>query len=227
MERFKIKTKKDWCLAFIFATLVVYGISRTFSYTLQNWLLQYGNPMMTNMNQPKSYGNVMFTIVVMTIIVEIVLFRHKKSKKIMCLLAASGCVFTAAVFGMYLLNVEKIVSVIEEEDCLNVNIGYWAGNDLNLTEEQKENIARMCEELEPVSAEEEAKLEAEFYADGEWTSKAVLIWVTYPEKYGHNFDLMVCVYEDHVFIRKGYGNDQKEIVTFFEDNGLIEALGNY
>lgn len=64
MNNFRIKTKRDWCIAAILASFVVYAISTRFSYTFQSILLQYGNPMMTKMNQPKSYGNIMFTVVV-------------------------------------------------------------------------------------------------------------------------------------------------------------------
>lgn len=35
---------------------------------------------------------------------------------------------------------------------------------------------------------------------------------------------MVCVYEDMIFIDKGYDYNQQPIVIFFEDNGLLELV---
>ena len=134
MNNFRIKTKRDWCIAAILASFVVYAISTRFSYTFQSILLQYGNPMMTKMNQPKSYGNIMFTVVVMMILVIVILIRHKKSKKIIAIVViGTGMVFFG-IFQMYLYNVDKIVSVIEEEEGNRIFISYWGGEDLNVDE---------------------------------------------------------------------------------------------
>lgn len=227
MKELKIKTRRDWCLAFIFTLIIVYAISTRFSFAFQSWLLRYGNPMLTDMNQPKSYGNVIFTILVMTVITEIVLIRYRKSKKAKGILAVGGIAAAAAVFGMYLFNTNLIVSAIEEEAERIVSIGYWGGDDLEIPEEQQKEIIALCEELKPVSEEEESRLEEDFYAEGDVVSRSVLIWAVYPKRYGHNFDMMVCVYGDQIYVRKGYDNRQNEIVTFFEDNGLVEKINEY
>lgn len=227
MKEFEIKTKKDWCLAGIFAALIVYGISTRFSFTFQSWLLKYGNPMLTNMNQPKSYGNVIFTVIVMVILTEIMLVRHKKSVKVMGFVAAGGIIVTVAVFGLYIYNTDQIVSVIEEEEGGGISIGYWGEEDLQIEEEEQKEIIKLCETLKPVSDAEERKFEKEFYADNEYIGDSILIWATYPKRYGHNFDLMVCMHEDRIFVYKGCDNSQKEIVTFFEDNGLARKVNQY
>ena len=224
MKNMRIKTKRDWCIAAIFTIIIVYAISTKFSQTFQSILLKYGNPMLTNMNQPKSYGNIMFTIAVMIIIVEIVLFIRKKPKWIMCVLAVCGIAAVIGVFYMYLYNVDKIVSVIEEEEGGAISIGYWAGDELRMDEEKKKEIVELCEKLEPVSDEEQERLKKEYSGDEDFIPYTVLIWATYPEKYGHNFDLMVCVHKDNVFVRKGYDNKQELILTFYEDNGLVEKI---
>ena len=102
MDNFRIKTKRDWCIAAVLTTFVVYAISTKFSFIFQSILLKCGNPMMTNMNQPKSYGNIIFTIVVVMILAEIILFRHKKSKKIMGILAVGTVIVVFGIYQLYL-----------------------------------------------------------------------------------------------------------------------------
>ena len=198
MNNFRIKTKRDWCIAAVLTTFVVYAVSTRFTFELQSSLLKFGNPMMTNMNQPKSYGNIMFTI-------ETV----------------------AAFFGffqIYLYNVNQIVSVIEEEDGRYTSIGYWVGEDWDVDESTIKEINLLCEELKPVSKKEQMKLREELLKNEDYIDDTLLIWTEYPEKWGHNFDLMVYVYEDMIFIDKGYDYNQQPIVSFFEDNGLLELV---
>ena len=224
MNNFRIKTKRDWCIAAILMTFVVYAVSTRFTFELQSSLLKFGNPMMTNMNQPKSYGNIMFTIVVVMIIAEIILIRHKKSKKLMGILAVGTVVLVFGIFQIYLYNVNQIVSVIEEEDGRHTSIGYWVGEDWDVDESTLKEFNLLCEELKPISKKEQMKLREELTKNEDYIDDTLLIWTEYPEKWGHNFDFMVCVYEDMIFIDKGYDYNQQPIVIFFEDNGLLELV---
>ena len=224
MNNFRIKTKRDWCIAAILMTFVVYAVSTRFTFELQSSLLKFGNPMMTNMNQPKSYGNIMFTIVVVMILAEIILIRHKKSKKLMGILAVGTVVLVFGIFQIYLYNVNKIVSVIEEDEGRYTSIGYYVGEAWDVDESTIKEINLLCEELKPVSKKEQMKLREELIKNEDYIDDTLLIWTEYPEKWGHNFDLMVCVYEDMIFIDKGYDYNQQLIVTFFEDNGLLELV---
>lgn len=224
MKQMQIKTKKDWCIAFVFAVLIVYVISKFFTFSIQDLLLCYGNPMMTNMNQPKSYGNVAFTIIVMTILVEIVLFRkHKKTVlKAVCLIV--GIFLAVAVITGYFIHVNLIVSSIEEGNGVVTSISPWGGNaDVMFMKAEEQEIMRLCEKLKPVSAEKQKELEERVLDEyGGMPEDTQLIWCRYPKKYGYQFDLMVCVAEQSIFVFKGYDNKQKAIITFFEDNGLLE-----
>lgn len=224
MNNFRIKTKRDWCIAAILASFVVYAISTRFSYTFQRILLKYGNPMMTKMNQPKSYGNIMFTVVVMMILVIIILIRHKKSKKLIAIVVIGTGMVSFGIFQMYLYNVDKIVSVIEEEEGNRIFISYWGGEDLNVDEVTEKKIFALCEELKPLPEAEQLKLRGELDDNGDYIEDTILLWSSYPEKWGHNFDLMVNVYEDKIFIDKGDDHKQQMIVTFYEDNGLLKLV---
>jgi len=224
MNNFRIKTKRDWCIAAVLTTFVVYAISTRFTFELQSMLLKCGNPMMTKMNQPKSYGNIMFTIVVVMILAEIVLIRHKKSKKLVGILAVGTVVMVFGIFQIYLYNVNQIVSVIEEEDGRHTSIAYYVGEDWNVDESTIKELNLLCEELKTVSQKEQMKLREELIKNEDYIDDTILIWTEYPEKWGHNFDLMVRVYKDMIFIDKGYDYNQQPIVTFFEDNGLLELV---
>lgn len=220
MKRIELRTKRDRTIAYIFTILVVYGISTRFDF--QPWLLKYGNPMMTQMNQPKSYGNAIFTIFIMTIITVVLLILRKKSIKAMCIVALIGCLAAVATFKLYEWNTDEIVSVIEEKQGVLSSIGYWGGDLFEVDNE--EEIIEKCEKLQPVSEDKQNKLREEYYADGNYLIDSITIWITYPEKYGHNFVLTVSVHGENVYIWKGYGNDQKEIVTFYENNGIAELV---
>lgn len=224
MKEIKIKTKKDWCIAFVFTTLIVYVISGFLTYHFQGILLRFGNPMMTNMNQPKSYGNVAFTIVIMTILIEIILFRKRKKTILKVLCPLIGFVLSLAVIAGYFIHVDLIVSSIEKENGNIIGISPWAEEaDLTFTKEEEQQIMRLCEQLKPVSKERQRELEKQVLDEYEEMPEGTeLIWICYPEHYGHSLDLMVCVAKQSIFVFKGYDNRQKAIITFFEDNGLLK-----
>lgn len=221
----RIKGKKDWLIAFIFSLLIIYGITTKFSYKIQSFLLGYGNSKLTNMNQPRGYGNLILTVLIMTLLVEILLIAYHKSIKMKIITLLAGILCVVLLFAGYLFNCNLIVSVVGKEEPVSVHANGW-GTDikLNMNKEQQDKLVSYCETLEPVTANQEKMLESTFYSDGNITSNSLLIWITYPKKYGHNYDLMVCVYHNMIFIRKGYNNDNEEIVTFYKDNGILSLI---
>lgn len=222
---FKIKSRKDRIIAFAFALLIIYGITTIFTQRLQTLLLEYGNPKLTNMNQPGGYGNLIVTVLVMTLLVEIVLFLYHKSVKMKVIAVLTGILCAVLLFVAYLINCNLIVSVAEKEEPVSVHANGWASDiSLNMNAEQQERLVSYCKTLKPVSGQQEKELESKFYANGQMTGDSLLIWIQYPKKYGHNYVLSVCVYDDLIFIRKGYNNHQKEIVTFYQDNGLLSLV---
>lgn len=222
MKVFQIRTKKDWCIAGVFAALAAYGVSTFFSSDFQGILLRYGNPMLTDMNQPKSYGNVIFTILIMVILLEAVWWKMKRRARMKVLGAAAGTALAAAVLAGYFLHCDRIVSSIESGDGTVIDISPWGKEaDIHFTDSQEKEIVKLCETLKPVSAGEQKRLAREYLDAGEDVpDSAELIWITYPKRYGHMFDLMVRVDGDRIFVKKGDDNRQRPIVTFFEDNGL-------
>lgn len=221
----KIKTKKDWIIAVIFTFLILYGITTRFSYRIQAFLLDYGNSKLTNMNQPRGYGNLIITLLIMTILAEFLLFLYHQSVNVKIITLLAGIICSGLLFAGYLLNCNLIVSVMGKTEPVSVRADGWTSKmNLDMTREQEAKLVSFCETLQPVSAQQEKRLEQAFYANGNMTGDSLLIWITYPKKYGHNYDLMVCVYDTMIFVRKGYNNKNREIVTFYEDNGLLSFI---
>ena len=167
---------------------------------------------------------IMFTVVVMMVLIIIMLLKYKKSKKIIAILAIGTLAAFFGIFQMYLYNVDQIVSVIEEEEGNAIFISYWGGNNLEVDEATQKKIFELCEGLKPLPEAEQLKLRGELDDNGDYIEDTILLWSSYPEKWGHNFDLMVNVYEDKIFIDKGDDHKQQMIVTFYEDNGLLELV---
>ena len=141
MKVFQIRTKKDWCIAGVFAALAAYGVSTFFSSDFQGILLRYGNPMLTDMNQPKSYGNVIFTILIMVILLEAVWWKMKRRARMKVLGAAAGTALAAAVLAGYFLHCDRIVSSIESGDGTVIDISPWGKEaDIHFTDSQEKEI---------------------------------------------------------------------------------------
>jgi hypothetical protein len=158
-------------------------------------------------------------------LIEILLIYYKKPGKLKVMTIVGGILCVLLLFGGYLLNCNLIVSVAGKENPISVHANGWATDlKLNLNREQQDKLVSYCETLQPVSAEQEKKLESKFYSNENIVGNSLLIWITYPKKYGHNYDYMVCVYDNMIFVRKGYNYKNRELVTFFQDNGLLSFI---
>lgn len=137
----RIKTKKDWVIASIFALLVIYGITTRFSFRLQAFLLPFGNSKLTNMNQPRSYGNLIITTLIMTLLAEIVFIIHHKPVRVKIIAPLAGFLCSVLLFAGYLINCNLIVSVTGKEEPKSVHARGW-GTDmkLNMNGEQQNQL---------------------------------------------------------------------------------------
>lgn len=225
MRKLTMKRKRDWVIAFLFTALIVYGVTNYYSYHLQNVLLEIGDFRMTNVNQPQSFGNVIVTILVMTALTLLVLWIQKKPFRMKAGIVFGGVLLAAAVLGGYFFYCRLIISAADTEEPVRISIGRWGSAKEEVSEEQEQKLTEYCASLAPVDKGLQKELEEQFYMrGGASTGDSVLIWITYPRRYGHRYDLMVCVYEDMIYIRKGYNNDGKELVTFCRDNGLLDLI---
>lgn len=230
-----IKNKRDWFIACAFTFLIVYAISTRLSWRVDNWLFNFTPDLFTNMNQLRSYGNWLITIVVMAVIVEAVLLVYRKIWKVkiwvfMSVFATAVVLWLGVFFG-YQLHSRLVVSVIDTEQPVSFGISqgvykedaYIYGD--SLTPEEKEKLLELCKTLQPVGEEEQERLYREYKdSDGDWFMNAAKIGFRYPVKYGHDFHFNIRIYDGNIYVRKGYNEKQKDLIVFFEDNGLLQVV---
>lgn len=236
IKKFRIQSKRDWVIFWIFAILIAYMVGDTWNERINSMLRGIGNPWMTNLNEPQSYGRMIVAAILLAIVAEVVLFLCRKPFKAKLVVLLAGVLMPVALVGIYQLNCKLIVSVLWEEEpssvflrgqeadvCLKMSNG---GDIVDVSMEEYQIALEYCRNLTPVSDEEqEAGLEWYLNAQSPFMGTD-MISMYFPEKYGHSYSFSVRLHEGHVYLWRGYGNDDLE-VTFFEDNGVTEWFYEY
>lgn len=229
-EKCRIKNRRDWVIFWVFTILVVYALASRWHFQLDNWMLRFSNPYLTNLNAPSGYGRMMIAAGIIMIIVEITLFLCRKSRKAKIAALAAGVAVILLTFWAYRIHCDLIVSVMTEEPesvYMWTNEGDWQNGTMiseQMTEEEKDELLTLCIGLTPVSKEEALAGEA-WYRDYDISARAEdMIVCRYAKRYGHSYQYSICVYDGHIYIRRGYDNRKQILLTFMEDNGLVEFL---
>lgn len=229
-NRFRIQGRRDWTVFWIFAVLICYGTGLRFAGRNEDWLFQFANPYMSDLNQPHSWGQLMGTLFLLAAVAEAVLFLCKKPIKARVLVLAGALFIPAVLVLCYRMHTNLIVSPLWEEEPADIRIHYSiAGqdsapksNNADLTGEQREELLELCRTLERVSGEETQKELLLWYREN---SDRILegedtVSLRFSEKYGHSYSVRFAICEGKIFFWRGYSFRGQEI-TFFEDNGLI------
>lgn len=222
----KIKSKKDWCIAFIFTALIIYGISQGFTFRLNKILMRITDSRLTELNQPSGYGNTAVTFFIMGNIAGIVLIIKKQSGKKILGAVMTGILTALVCIGGYLLHCKMIVSTPESINPGSVRVSGRSlennGFSVNYNEEDEDmvRLVNLCTSLKKLPGEEQKKLREKFERDYD---EEIMIWLSYPERYFHSYCLILRIWEDKIYILRDNGRE----VIFFEDNGLIEMIKNY
>ena len=174
-------------------------------------------------NQPVSYMNLAFTVLVLTLVITIrLLIKRTDLKKTVSALAVGGCL-TALIVAGYFVNCNFTASAMEDRAVLDHF--FYKTSDEKLNEKYDENetkeIIRLCKQLKPVSENEQRKLEKNYRKNGE-SSDVVSITVIYEESFGQNLDININIDGNKIYVDKGTGLHDKEVVVFFKDNGLTK-----
>lgn len=223
MKNWRIKTRRDWIIAFVFAALLVYGIAGRFSQRLDRGLMYLTDPRLSDLNQPSSYGNVALTVLVMGILAGIVLLAKKSLKKAV-LSVAAGCVAAAVSIGAYFLHCSLLIHVPDQLDPVSVWVykDWGKEGEVNAGYDPKDEVQgqflRLCTSLEELP-EDEQKQAKVLYEESEDTEGEIHIWIRYPEKYLHSYSLLLSIRDGQIFARRDGGRD----LRFFADNGLTQA----
>lgn len=224
MRGWRIKTKRDWGITFVFAALLVYGITGGFSTKIDRALMYFTDPRLSDLNQPSSYGNVALTALVMGALTGIVLFVRKRSLKRSAFCMAAGCAAAAVSVGAYFLHCSLLVHVPDELSPASVWV-YKAGEGgvngaYDPEDEIQMRFLQLCTSLEELPKEEQKRAQ-ELYAKAEndGNEEEIHIWIRYPEKYLHSYSLLLYIRNGQIFAQRDGGRDR----IFFADNGLKET----
>lgn len=220
-NKFRIRNRKDWVIFWVLAALFCYALGLRYDHKPDQWLFQFANPYMTNLNQPYTWGQLIVFFGLFAVVVEVVLFLCKKPVKARVLVLAGALLMPMVILAGYRIHTNLIVSSLWKEEPVGVSL--WKEQRMELTGEQQGELLELCRNLTPVSDKETQELLKQWYLENSSTafSEADDISIRFSEKYAHNYSFNLRIYEGKVFIWRGYSGRGTEI-TFFEDNGIVE-----
>lgn len=229
-SKFKINSKKDWIIFWIFAALIAYAVAYNYDKKITCWLRSIGNPWLWEGNEPQSYGRMIIAGIMLTILAEAVCFLRRKKLRMKLAVLAGGLLLPVLLTGMYLINCRLIVSVIwqEEPDAMTV---WWDENEYTIryTPSEEEQLL-LLEYYRNMTVVSDKHVQEEFM-QWYWDTEGKDIWsatqvdLHFPKKYGHSCWFKVQVWGDYLYFFRGNGAGGNNIlITLFEDNGLIAYL---
>ena len=236
-KKFRIQSKKDWTIFWIFALFICFALGSHFGHRYDNWLFQFANPYMMDLNQPHSWAELMVFLLLFAVVVEAVLFLCKKPVKAKIFVLIGALLVPMVIVAGYRIHTNLIVSSLWKMEPKSANVYYYAENDNtkrliirkeDLSKEEWQQLIELCSNLTPVSDEIALEQLRQWYKDtDERHMYADGIQLFFDEKWGHNYDFWLSVEDGKIYLQRGYSNSQAGIkmeITFFEDNGLIEWL---
>lgn len=227
MKKWRIKTKRDWVIAFVFAALLVYGVLGRVTWRLNRILMYWTDPRLSDLNQPSGYANVAFTGLIMGILAGIVLLAKNKTLKKALLAWGLSCAVFAASIGAYFFHCSLLVHVPMEETPRNIWVHReWEGEYRSVSigydpaDESLTAFLALCTSLEELPKKEQAQARTLYEENRSENGKEETgIWISYPRKYLHSYSLLLYIDGGQIFARRDGGAD----LVFFADNGLEAA----
>lgn len=227
MKKWRIKSKRDWMIAFVFALLIVYALTGLFTSRLNRMLMYLTDPRLSDLNQPSSYGNVALTALIMGVITAAVLFAKRRPAGWSVLSLAAGAVIAAGSIGAYFFHCGLLVHVPQEEQPGYISVSKGWGNEYGSvsvnydpTDEALTAFVQLCTSLEELPKAEQEQASAFLAEQQEETGEdGIRIWISYPKKYLHSYSLLLWIRDGQIFTMRDGGRDR----IFFADNGLVQA----
>lgn len=229
-SKFKINSKKDWAIFWIFAALIAYAVAYNYDTGITYRLRSMGNPWLWEGNEPQSYGRMIIAVIVLAILAEAVCFLRHKNLRVKLAVLAGALLMPVLLTGMYLINCRLIVSVIWQEEPDNMTV-WWGEHEDTIrytpSEEEQQLLLEYCRNMTIVSDKQVQDEFMQWYWDtkGESIFSATRVDLHFPKKYGHSCWFTVQVWGDYLYFFRGNGTGGNNIhVTLFEDNGLVAYL---
>lgn len=236
MKKLRSLNKKDWIIFWIFAALIANVIGNFFNHRINDLLRKFGNPWLTNLNEPQSYGRLITASVLLAVMAVLVLFLLKKSLKAKIAAIFAGILIPAAIVGIYFIHCNLIVSVLwntepqtvfvdDGDTCYYIKTNSPQGTKISSKQSLSE-ILELCRTLTPITDEVQIKKCMDWYENAEEPFLHTdMVRLYFPEKYGHHYQFSLRLHEGYVYLWRGYSDTQE--ITFFEDNGITEWTAEY
>lgn len=231
-NKIRIRSRKDWVIFWVFVVCICYAIGVHYARIPNKWLFDFSNPYMKDLNQPYTWGQLMVFFFLLAVVTEVVLFLCKKPVKAKILVLTGALLMPMVILAGYRTHTNLIVSSLWKEEPRGVSVSWRSAdsgnkeNQLQLTEEEREELLELCRNMTIVSDDEILETLRQWHQenDREQFACSSSIHLSFDEKYGHNYSLWLEVYGGKVFLRRGYNSSMKEELTFFEDNGIVEWI---
>ncbi len=218
MKKWQIKTKKDWCIAFLFAFLIICVLAEyKFSWT-NDFLQKFFPDKMNYTCQPKGYAVFLLIVAGMTIFTGIVLVLKKKSVKLLAGLIGVSILLCIGTVSVFQYHCRLIVRMPEKSEPQSADLHDW-NTDFSpeLSKEETKKLSELMYALKQLPKEAQEKLNQK-----EWNG-GIHIWLTYPEKYGQSYWMIAEVEDGAIRMSKNGGMPY----VFYEDNGVLDYLEQF
>ncbi len=228
-KKIRMQGRKDWVIFWVFAALVCYCLAHPIEYQVNAWLRERGNPWLKEINEPQPYGRMIAAVLLFILVAEVVLFLCRKSLKAKLALLAAGVLMPLSLMGIYQANCQLVTSVLWREAPRMAVITYREGEErisVPLSSEECQEIQELARNMTVVSDEAEKEKFMEWFTTE--TSDAYLgadqVSLYFPEKYGHSYSLDIRCKDGYVYLWRGHGRTQADLVTLFQDNGVARWM---
>lgn len=227
-DKFRIRSRKDWVIFWIFAVLICYAVGQHYDYKPDRWLFPFANPYMTDINQPHAWGQMIPFLTLLAAVAEAVLFLCKKPVRAKVLVLAGVLLMPMLILAGYRIHTNLIVSSLWKEEPEFVRVR-WSGADpgkgnidVQLEGEERQEMLELCRSLVPISDAETQNMLTEWHHEDNTNHfmEDDSVYLRFAEKYGHNYSFTLRLCDGKLYIWRGYGSSQKELITFFEDAGI-------
>lgn len=229
MERkqWKIKTKRDWVIAAGFLFLLSYLWASRYQGRINEQLMRFSPEKMSYFNQPERHGVYLLTILMAAVLFSILwAWQRKMAKK--SIGKGIAVAWIAAIFMMggiwltYQAECRQIVNTPSAGLTPNVSVCGWGKSDLGaveLTEEEKERILKLCLGLKAPSKEEQENMRAQIDEDDQ-----ISIDIWYPEYKNHSYHLWFFLEEDVLYLNRGHSSSDGIFYDGTEMRELLEEI---
>lgn len=227
MNKWRIKTRRDWAIAAGFLFLLSYLIVAGHQVSINEWLMNFSPEKMTYFNQPESHGVCLLAVCLAAVFWTVLWVWQKRTEKTYFwkgLLAMWGlaAVLAGVIWFAYQSECRQIVNTPSTGLKADVRIFSWdidLPEPLELTEEEQQELLELCLNLTAPSKEEQEILRARTDEKEE-----ISIDIQYPEYKNHSYNLWFFLEEDVIRLNRGHNSSEAVYYDGTEVRALVEEI---